>query len=109
MPETEDQGDPAGSHVAEPGAAFPPKLESFRSALDAGQDRMDSRVPLPKGTPELLTQAAAVLAKADEFCAHAELLTLPRSSTLLAFSEWTMSELIRQYQGDEPTPWLGPF
>ena len=37
MPETEDQGDPAGSHVAEPGEAFPPKLESFRSALDAGQ------------------------------------------------------------------------
>src|SRR4029079_13663382 len=36
-PETEDQGDPAGSHVAEPGEAFPPKLESFRSALDAGQ------------------------------------------------------------------------
>jgi two-component sensor histidine kinase len=37
VPETQDQGDPAGSHVAEPGAAFPPKLESFRSALDAGQ------------------------------------------------------------------------
>ena len=37
VPETEDQRDPAGSNVAEPRAAFPPKLESFRSALDAGQ------------------------------------------------------------------------
>lgn len=80
-----------------------------QAALDAGLDRMESRVPLPTGTPDLLAQAAAVLAKADAFCVHADLLTLPRPPELLAFNDWTITELTRQYEGAEPTPWPGPF
>jgi PAS domain S-box-containing protein len=37
VPETQDQGESADSRVSEQGAAFPPDLQSFRSALDAGQ------------------------------------------------------------------------
>ena len=80
-----------------------------QAALDAGLDRMDSRVPLPKSTPELLQQAVAVLDQADEFCAQAELLMLPRSAELRAFNDWSIGELIKQYEGADPTPWPGPF
>jgi PAS domain-containing protein len=37
VPDTQNEEEPARSHVAEPGAASPATLESFRSALEAGQ------------------------------------------------------------------------
>lgn len=80
-----------------------------QAALDSGLDRFDSKVPLVVGTPQLLEQARAVFHAADEFCASGDLLTLPRPPALRALSEWSLDELIAQYDGADPTPWPGPF
>lgn len=91
------------------GAAINAMNAERQAALDRGLDRFDSRVPLVVGTPELLERARSVFRAADEFCAHGDLLTLPRPPHLRALSEWSLDQLIAQYHGAEPSPWPGPF
>jgi hypothetical protein len=83
--------------------------EARSAAVAAGQDRMDSRVPLIEGLPAILQHIDEVLRAVDEYCNEGELLTLARPPELVALSDWTMSELAKQYDGGEPTPWPGPF
>ena len=94
-------------------ARFGPLLDSItaerQAALDRGQDRLDSHVPMPEGTPELLEGVRAVFEDADAFCRSGALLMLPRSAELVALSTWTREELVAQYAGAAPTPWPGPF
>ena len=78
-------------------------------ALDRGQDRMDSRVPLVPGAAELLVRVRAVLDAVDEHCRAGELLTLARPPELVALSDWTFRELLAQDAGAQPSPWPGPF
>lgn len=78
-------------------------------ALDQGRDRMDSRVPLIEGLPDLIAKVERVLTEVDESCEAGDLLVLPRSEELKRFAAWTCAELTRQYEGGEPTPWPGPF
>ena len=80
-----------------------------QAAYARGLDRMDSRIPLVEGAPELLTQVTDVLRAADEFCRHGDLLLLPRPPHLVALSDWVCAELIAQYEGSPPAPWPGPF
>lgn len=79
------------------------------AAVDRGLDRVDSVVPMPEGTPALMQQVAGVMHAVDEYCRDGDLLTLARSPELLALSQWTLSELTKQYEGADPTPWPGPF
>jgi hypothetical protein len=92
---------------------FGPLLQSIskerQAAYEAGRDRIDSRIPLVEGTPELLEQVRQVLDAADEFCRQGDLLLLPRPPHLVALSNWSRTELIAQYSGAAPTPWPGPF
>ena len=80
-----------------------------QAALDRGLDRVDSRVPLVEGTPELLAQVRVVMDAVDEFCRSGDMLVLPRSERLRALADWSHGELLRQYEGADPTPWPGPF
>ena len=92
---------------------FGPLLDAItrerQEALDRGLDRVDSRIPLVDGAPQLLEQVRDVMAAVDDYCRDGELLLLPRSPQLLALSEWTHEQVVGQYHGAEPTPWPGPF
>jgi len=92
---------------------FGPLLQAVnderQAALDSGKDRVDSHVPLVEGTPQLLEMVRSVLAEVDAYCAAGDMLVLPRSPRLVALGEWAHEELVRQYEGGEPTPWPGPF
>jgi hypothetical protein len=46
-----------------------------------------------------------LLAQADELCRSGELLAMPRSETMLAFSGWYLDEFRRQIAGQTPRPW----
>lgn len=83
--------------------------ETRQQAVREGLDRMDSVVPLVEGTPELLAQVRTVMTAVDEFCNNGDLLTLARPPELAELSNWSMNELVVQYEGGEPTPWPGPF
>lgn len=83
--------------------------EERQDALRRGLDRIDSHIPLVEGTPELLGQVRLVLERVDEYCRTGSLLTLPREPWMVQLADWTNEELIRQYDGGEPSPWPGPF
>lgn len=83
--------------------------EERMSALERGLDRIDSRVPLPAETPALLDSIEAVLKAVDEYCAAGDMLTLARPPEIVAFYDWTTTEILAQYNGAQPTPWPGPF
>jgi hypothetical protein len=86
------------------------ELTAARQAqYDAGADRMDWRVPLPRSTPTLMRQVQAVWTAVDDYCAAGQLLTLARPAEVIALQEWSSVELIRQAEGAQPTPWPGPF
>lgn len=80
-----------------------------RAALDAGSDRMDLRIPLQAEAVPHLRAIMDVLRRADGYCAHAQLLTLPRPPELVDLADWSLSEFIAQHDGADPTPWPGPF
>jgi hypothetical protein len=80
-----------------------------QEALARGEDRIDSEVPLIEGMPALLQQIADVLSAVDEYCRSGDLLTLARPPEVVALTEWSLQEMIAQYNGAEPTPWQGPF
>jgi hypothetical protein len=92
---------------------FGPLLDQMyaarEQALSEGRDRMDSEVALVEGTPELLQQVRVVLDAVDEYCRTGDLLTLERSDDDRRLFDWTAEELVRQYNGEEPRPWPGPF
>ena len=83
--------------------------EDRETALAAGRDRMDSRVPLVEGTPQLLAEVSRVMSVVDDYCRQGQLLALARSPEQIALMEWSINELITQFEGGEPTPWRGPF
>ena len=86
------------------------ELNAARQArLDAGDDRMDWRVPLPRTTPELMRQVQAVWSAVDAYCASGQLLVLARPADVVALQDWATEELVRQCGGAEPRPWTGPF
>lgn len=79
------------------------------AALAAGEDRMDSEVALVPGLPTVLSQIRTVMQMVDEYCRTGDLLTLEREEDDRLLLDWTLSELIAQYEGREPTAWPGPF
>ena len=82
---------------------------SRQAAYDAGQDRMDWRVPLPRSTPQLMEQVQQVWSAVDAYCSSGQLLTLARPAEIVALQDWATEELVRQCDGAEPRPWPGPF
>lgn len=79
------------------------------AALAEGRDRMDSEVALVLGAPELLDQVRTVMDRVDAFCRSGALLTLERDPVDRALLDWTLGEMLAQYEGRAPTPWPGPF
>jgi hypothetical protein len=92
---------------------FGPLLDQLyaarEKALDEGRDRMDSEVALVEGTPALLDRVREVMDAVDDYCRTGDLLTLERDETERRLFDWTMAELVGQYEGREPTAWPGPF
>ena len=91
------------------GAMIQAVYEERQRAFEAGCDRMDSRVPLIKKTPDYLDHFRLVFDAVDEFSRQGLLKTPPRPLLVAALLDWTMSELTAQYFGADPTPWAGPF
>ncbi len=83
--------------------------ETRRAALASGADRMEWRVPLPRSTPHLVRRVQGVWVAVDEYCRSGGPLALARPPDVVALHPWSTGELLRQYEGAEPTPWSGPF
>lgn len=92
---------------------FGPLLDQLyaarEAALEGGLDRMDSEVPLLPGTPVMLDQVRQVMDAVDDYCRTGDLLALERGEVDRRLLDWTLAELVAQFEGREPTAWPGPF
>ena len=64
---------------------------------------------LVEGTPQLMAQVRQVMDAVDAYCRSGNLLTLERSEDDRRLFDWTLEQIVLQYEGGEPTPWPGPF
>ncbi len=63
---------------------------------------------MPAETPDLVASVQDLLVEVDDYCRNGDLLTLAAPADVTALRDWTMSELLRQFAGEPPTPWSGP-
>jgi hypothetical protein len=82
--------------------------EDRLAALRRGEVTMDSTVPLPAETPQLVDSVRELLLEVEDYCRRGDLLTLAAPPDITALREWTLGEMLRQYAGKPPTPWSGP-
>jgi hypothetical protein len=83
--------------------------EDRESALRRGEVAIDSTVPLPAETPALVASVRDLLLEVEDYCSRGQLLTLAAPRDVAALREWTLSEMLRQFDGQPPTPWSGPL
>jgi hypothetical protein len=79
------------------------------AAHSEGLDRIDLRYPLIPQTPMIARSWAAAMDEIDAACEREDLLLLPITPDLRRLREWQVEELLRQFKGDAPTPWPGPW
>lgn len=94
-------------------AQYGPQLEAItkerQDAFDRGDLTVDSHVPLVDETPEVLASVTTVLAEVDEYCRNGDLLTLAMPADLAVLRDWSNTQILRQYDGEPPSPWPGPL
>lgn len=78
------------------------------AALERGEVTQDSVVPLPAETPQIVASLRALLVEVEEYCRNGNLLTLAAPADVVALREWTLDEMLRQYEGEPPQRWTGP-
>jgi len=77
------------------------------AALRRGEVAIDSSVPLPAETPSLVASIRVLLAEVEDYCRRGDLLTLAAPPDITELREWTLSEMLRQFDGKRPVPWSG--
>jgi hypothetical protein len=97
----------ADEFVTKYGSYSTPIAEEREAALRRGEVSIDSSVPLPAETPELVTSIRSLLVEVEDYCQRGDLLTLTAPPDVAALREWTLGEMLRQYRGEPPTAWPG--
>ena len=77
------------------------------AALARGEITIDSSVPLLANTPELVESVRALLVEVEDYCRGGKLLTMAAPPDVAALREWTMTEMLRQFHGEQPEQWPG--
>jgi len=90
------------------GAAARPD-EMVDEALARGDATVDLTYQVPAHVVESADLLDRLMSEADGFCKTEQLLTVPRSELLAAFSRWYLDEFRRQVAGEPPQPWDGPL
>jgi len=85
------------------GAAGRAQIEA---AIARGDATIDLKFAIPREIGPAARQFASLLEEADEFCSAGEhLLTLCTPADVVSYRNWVLDELIRQAEGQAPTPW----
>ncbi|HEX7107077.1 MAG TPA: hypothetical protein VF218_14005 [Acidothermaceae bacterium] len=79
------------------------------AAIERGEASVDLTYEVPSSILPDLARLKELLDAADEFCRTEQLLTLPRTPEMVAFSHWYCDEFLNQINGLAPTPWTGPL
>jgi hypothetical protein len=79
--------------------------QDLETAIAEGRTSVDLVFNLPSEVKQACTEFLQVLAEADEYCRHGDLLTLAPPADAIAFREWFLGEFVRQVEGEPPLPW----
>ena len=84
------------------------RSDELAEAVARGDAHVDMEIDMPPAAGAAALEFGSTLAEADEFCRRGELLTLATPPEYLAFREWFLGEIMRQLDGQPPTPWREP-
>jgi hypothetical protein len=81
------------------------RSEELAEAIRNGEPNVDMEIDVPPAAGRAAREMRDILAEADEFCRSGTLLTLATPPAHVAFREWFLGEIVRQLDGEPPTPW----
>jgi len=79
--------------------------ETWDTAVDENRDTVDLHFRLPPEAGPAVLRYNQLLDEADDYCQRAELLTIAPSDEAVAVRRWAFGQIVRQCQGEPPTPW----
>lgn len=79
--------------------------QQLDAAIARGDVAIDIQMTVPPQARDAALELDRMLAEADEYCRSGDLLSLVPPPELLAFRQWYISEIVRQIDGEPPTPW----
>lgn len=97
--------------AAEMEAIYAPYVSTTSAEIEAALDRGEQSIPevsyrVPPATVAFIERIRAVLAEVEEYCNDGgPLLAVAPDADIVAYREWSMQEVRRQYDGHPPTPW----
>jgi len=74
-------------------------------AAAAGHASVDLVYDLPAGVGGAARELEALMREVDVCCEMGDLITLPRSAEVRAFSDWYLEQVVDQLEGRPPRPW----
>jgi len=80
----------------------------FTRAREEHEPYIDLELDLPPGAPDAARELRALFDEADEFCRRGDLLTLATPPEYVALRHWFLDEIVRQFDGEQPTPFTDP-
>lgn len=85
-----------------------PILVQVEAALAAGEDFIDIDVALPVDANHDALLRLALIDEADRLAHEDALLVVPGLPEVAACRHWLLGEIVRQIEGQAPTPWVLP-
>jgi anti-sigma regulatory factor (Ser/Thr protein kinase) len=95
----------AAALTGEFGAANLARRRQVEAARRAGATAVDLAVPFDANAQTVVRATADLLDELDELCAQDHMLTRPSSARLRRFRRWYADEVLRQLDGQAPSPW----
>lgn len=77
----------------------------LQAALERGDAEIDLTYHVPPEARDGARELAELLARADEYCKHGELLTVAPSPEAVQFRDWYLDEFVSQIDGKDPVSW----
>ncbi|MDQ6927246.1 MAG: hypothetical protein M3159_01125 [Actinomycetota bacterium] len=74
-------------------------------AIERDDDTIDLTYHVPRAAREAVQELADLLARADEYCKHGDLLTIAPPPEAVRFRDWYLDEFVGQIDGKDPVPW----
>ena len=83
------------------------RSKTLAEAIKNGNPNVDMEIDVPPAAGRAARDMRDTRAEDDEFCRRGKLLTLATPPAHVAFREWFLGEIVRQLDGEPPTPWRG--
>ncbi|HEX8769518.1 MAG TPA: hypothetical protein VF711_01975 [Acidimicrobiales bacterium] len=77
----------------------------LQAAIERGDHSIDLTYRVPMTAREAVIELADLLAAADEYCRHGDLLTIAPPPEAVRFRDWYLDEFVAQIDGKPPVPW----